>query len=152
MVIGTALGWSNPATVVVSIVLAFGFGYSFTITPVMRSGLNSRAAVPVALAADTVSIRVMEILDTVVVLAVPGAMDAGLTSFFFWRSLALSLSWRFRSMAQWSCTALLLRMSPGPPVGPRRERWPGSSGSVHLRPSSFRRVLMAMRRPPASLC
>jgi hypothetical protein len=75
MVIGTGLGWSNLATVV----LAFGFGYSFTITPVMRSGLSFRAAAPVALAADTVSVTVMEILDTLVVLAVPGAGVRGRT-------------------------------------------------------------------------
>jgi hypothetical protein len=91
MVVGTALAWPNLATVLLSIVLAFGFGYSFTITPVMRSGMSLRAAVPVALAADTVSITVMEVLDNLVVLTVPGAMDAGLTSPLFWGSLALSL-------------------------------------------------------------
>jgi Domain of unknown function (DUF4396) len=75
--------------------LAFGFGYSFTVTPVMRSGLSLRAAVPVALAADTVSITVMEVFDNLVVLTVPGAMDAGLTSPLFWGSLALSLAVAF---------------------------------------------------------
>jgi hypothetical protein len=95
MVIGTALAWSNLATVLISIVLAFGFGYSFTVTPVMRSGLSLRAAVPVALAADTVSITVMEVFDNLVVLTVPGAMDAGLTSPLFWGSLALSLAVAF---------------------------------------------------------
>jgi hypothetical protein len=91
MVIGTALNWSNGATILLSIVLAFVFGYSLTIAPVLRSGLPLRAAVTVALAADTVSIAVMEIVDNAVVLAVPGAMDAGLTSPLFWGSLVVSL-------------------------------------------------------------
>jgi copper chaperone CopZ len=91
MVIGTALGWSNWPTVLLSVVLAFVFGYGFTIGPVMRSGLSLRAAIPIALAADTVSIAVMEIVDNAVVLAVPGAMDAGLTSALFWGSLAAAL-------------------------------------------------------------
>jgi hypothetical protein len=75
MVIGTALDWHNAATVVLSIVLAFAFGYSFTLTPVLRSGLGLRAAIGVALAADTVSIAVMEIVDNAIVLVIPGAMD-----------------------------------------------------------------------------
>jgi len=91
MVIGTALGWSTWPTVILSIVLAFVFGYSLTITPVLRSGLAFKAAVGVALAADTVSIAVMEIADNVTVLTVPGAMAAGLTDWLFWASLAASL-------------------------------------------------------------
>jgi hypothetical protein len=84
MVIGTALGWSDVQTIVLAVALAFVFGYSFTIGPVMRSGLPLRAAIPVALAADTVSITVMEIVDNAVMLLVPGAMDAGLASWLFW--------------------------------------------------------------------
>ena len=91
MVVATALGWSNLATIAISVVLAFVFGYSLTIAPVLRSGLPLRAAVTVALAADTVSIAAMEIVDNAVVLAVPGAMDAGLTSPLFWGSLVVSL-------------------------------------------------------------
>jgi hypothetical protein len=91
MVIGTALGLHNAATVVLSIVLAFVFGYSLTLRGVLRSGLDLRSAVKVALAADTVSIAVMEVVDNAVVLAVPGAMDAGLGSVLFWGSLAGSL-------------------------------------------------------------
>lgn len=91
MVIGTALGWSNVPTVVLAIVLAFFFGYSLTMRPVLRSGLGFGRAVRVALAADTVSIAVMELVDNGVVLAVPGAMDAGLSSVLFWASLAVSL-------------------------------------------------------------
>jgi copper chaperone CopZ len=91
MVIGTALGWSNWPTVVLAVALAFVFGYGFTLGPVMRAGLPLRAALPIALAADTVSITVMEIVDNAVVLAVPGAMDAGLASGLFWGSLAAAL-------------------------------------------------------------
>ena len=91
MVIGTALGWSDLQTVALAVVLAFFFGYSFTIVPVLRSGLALAAAVPIALAADTVSITVMEVVDNAVMLLVPGAMDAGLTSPLFWGSLAFAL-------------------------------------------------------------
>jgi hypothetical protein len=91
MVVGTGLGWDNAATVVLSIALAFLFGYSFTITPVLRSGLGLRAALGVALAADTVSIATMEVVDNAVVLLIPGAMDAGPASLLFWASLAISL-------------------------------------------------------------
>ena len=95
MVIGTALGWSDLQTVVLAVALAFLFGYAFTVGPVMRSGLTLRAAVPVALAADTVSISVMEIVDNAVMLLVPGAMDAGLGSALFWGALAFALAVAF---------------------------------------------------------
>ncbi|MGH3545929.1 MAG: DUF4396 domain-containing protein [Mycobacteriales bacterium] len=95
MVIGTALGWSDPATIALAVVLAFLFGYALTIRPVLRSGLPVRAAIGVALAADTVSIAVMEIVDNAVMLLVPGAMDAGLGSLLFWLSLAFALAVAF---------------------------------------------------------
>ncbi|NKE60184.1 DUF4396 domain-containing protein [Lentzea sp. PSKA42] len=95
MVIGTALGWSNLSTIVLAIALAFVFGYSLTIRPVLKSGLPLRAAIGVALAADTVSIAVMEIVDNAVMLGVPGAMEAGLTSWLFWVSLAFALAVAF---------------------------------------------------------
>jgi hypothetical protein len=91
MVIGTALGLHNAATVVLSIVLAFVFGYGLTMRGVLRAGVGLRAALRIALAADTVSIAVMELVDNAVVVAVPGAMDAGLGSLLFWGSLAFSL-------------------------------------------------------------
>jgi hypothetical protein len=91
MVIGTALGWGNFATVALAVALAFVFGYSLTIRPVLRSGVAFKAAIGVALAADTVSITVMEIVDNAVMLLVPGAMEAGLASWVFWASLAFSL-------------------------------------------------------------
>ena len=91
MIIGTALGWTDLQTVGLAVGLAFLFGYAFTIGPVMRSGLTLRAAIPVALAADTISITVMEIVDNAIMLGVPGAMDAGLTSPLFWGALAVAL-------------------------------------------------------------
>jgi hypothetical protein len=91
MIIGTALGWTDLQTVALAVGLAFLFGYAFTIGPVMRSGLALRAAIPVALAADTISITVMEIVDNAIMLGVPGAMDAGLASPLFWGALAFAL-------------------------------------------------------------
>jgi Domain of unknown function (DUF4396) len=91
MVIGTSLNLHNAATVVLSIVLAFVFGYGLTMRGVLRAGVDVRSALKVALAADTVSIAVMEVLDNLVVVAIPGAMNAGLTSPLFWGSLAFSL-------------------------------------------------------------
>ncbi len=95
MVIGTALGWSDVQTIVLAVALAFVFGYSFTIGPVMRSGLPLRAAIPVALAADTLSITVMEIVDNAVLLLVPGAMEAHLDSWLFWGALAFAFAVAF---------------------------------------------------------
>ena len=95
MVIGTAAGLSIGVTVALSIGLAFFFGYALTMRGVLRAGLPFRQAVRVALAADTVSIVVMEIVDNAVVLLVPGAMDAGLASALFWASLAGSLAIAF---------------------------------------------------------
>jgi hypothetical protein len=91
MVIGTAAGLHNLATVVLSVALAFVFGYALTMRGVLRAGVGFRQALGVALAADTVSIAIMEILDNAVMLGVPGAIDAGLTSPLFWGSLAFSL-------------------------------------------------------------
>ncbi len=90
MVIGTAAGLHNAATVVLSIALAFVFGYALTMRGVLRAGVGLRQAFSVALAADTVSIAVMELLDNAVMVAVPGAMDGGVTSALFWGSLAFS--------------------------------------------------------------
>ena len=95
MVFGTALGLPNAATVVLSIGLAFGFGYSLTMRSVLGAGLDVRTALKVALAADTVSIAVMELIDNAFILAIPGAMDAGLTSVLFWASLAAALAVAF---------------------------------------------------------
>jgi hypothetical protein len=95
MVLGTALGWGTGPTVVVSVALAFAFGYSLTARGVRRAGLPWRRVVRVALAADTVSIAVMELVDNAVVVAVPGAMDAGPATVLFWASLVGSLAVAF---------------------------------------------------------
>ena len=95
MVIGSALGWGSVATVVLSVALAFVFGYSLTMRPVLRAGLPLAAALGVAFASDTVSISVMEVVDNAFVVAVPGAMEAGLASGLFWGTLAASLAIAF---------------------------------------------------------
>jgi hypothetical protein len=95
VVIGTALGWGNAPTISLAVGLAFLFGYSLTMLPLLRSGLAVGAAVGIALAADTVSIAVMEVVDNAVILVVPGAMDAGLGSILFWSSLAAALAVAF---------------------------------------------------------
>ncbi len=91
MVIGTSLGWGNVATIVLAVALAFVFGYALTMYGVLRVGVGFRQALRIALAADTLSIAVMEIVDNAVMVGVPGAMDAGLTSWLFWAALAFAL-------------------------------------------------------------
>ena len=91
MVIGTALGFSDLGTIALAVALAFLFGYGLTSLPLLRSGLALGSVIPIALAADTVSIAVMEIVDNAVMLAVPGAMEAGLDSPLFWSALAFAL-------------------------------------------------------------
>jgi hypothetical protein len=95
MVIGTSLGLHNGTTVVVSIALAFVFGYALTMRGVLRAGVPVRQALTVALAADTVSIAVMEVVDNAVMVLVPGALDAGIATALFWASLAGSLALAF---------------------------------------------------------
>jgi Domain of unknown function (DUF4396) len=91
MVLATWWGWSNGPSIALAVVLAFFFGYLLTGSSVLRAGMDMRTAVTVALAADTVSILVMEIMDNLVMLVVPGALDAGLLDLLFWGSLAFSL-------------------------------------------------------------
>jgi hypothetical protein len=91
MVIGTALGLGDLATILLAVALAFLFGYGLTSLPLLRSGLALGAVIPLALASDTVSIAVMEIVDNAIILIVPGAMDAGLDDLLFWGSLAVAL-------------------------------------------------------------
>ncbi len=95
MVIGTALGWGNGATIVLSVALAFLFGYAFTATTVLRAGETLARAAKVALAVDTLSILTMEVVDNGVMVTIPGAMHAGLGSPLFWGSLAFSLAVAF---------------------------------------------------------
>ena len=111
MVLATWWGWGNVASVVLAIVLAFLFGYSLTMGPVLRAGVGLRRAVAVAFAADSVSIAVMEIVDNGIVLAVPGAMDATLDTALFWGSLALSLAIAF--IVAWPVNFQLIRRGKG---------------------------------------
>ena len=91
LAVGTALGWGTVATIALAVTLAFLFGYAFTLVPLVRSGLGFAAAAGAALAADTASITVMEVVDNGIMLLIPGAMDAGLASPLFWGSLAVAL-------------------------------------------------------------
>jgi len=91
MVLSTWWGWSNTGNVVLSVSLAFVFGYSLTMLPLLRSGLTLRRSVPLAFASDTLSIGTMELFDTLIILIVPGAIDAGLGEPLFWGSLAGAL-------------------------------------------------------------
>jgi len=95
VVVGTALGWSTLATIVLAIVLAFFFGYGLTMLPLLRSGIALGAVLPLAFASDTLSITVMEIVDNLIIVVIPGAMDAGLGSLLFWGSLAFALAVAF---------------------------------------------------------
>ena len=90
--IGTAVGLSNGATIALAIALAFLFGYSLTSFPLLRAGLALGAVIPIALATDTLSIATMEIVDNIILLLIPGAMDAGLDRVLFWGSLAFALA------------------------------------------------------------
>ena len=92
MVLGTALGLGDGATIALAVALAFAFGYAFTMLPLVRHGIPLQQALRVALVADTVSIAIMEIVDNLVMLVIPGAMQAGLDTPLFWGSLALALA------------------------------------------------------------
>lgn len=92
MVMGTAWNWSNFTTVVASIVLAFVFGLSLSIMPLLKAGLSFQQAFPVVLAADTLSIATMEVFDNLIMVVIPGAMNAGLVNPIFWWSLPLGLA------------------------------------------------------------
>ncbi len=91
MVIGSVLGWSNWPTVTLAVVLAFLFGYGMTLWPLRRAGLTWNTALGLAFASDTLSMATMELVDNALMVAIPGAMDAGLTDPLFWGSLAVSL-------------------------------------------------------------
>jgi Domain of unknown function (DUF4396) len=95
LVIGTILGWGTVATIALAVVLAFFFGYSLTMLPLLRSGMALTAVLPIAFASDTLSITIMEIVDNLIILIIPGAMEAGLGSLLFWSSLAFALAVAF---------------------------------------------------------
>ncbi|MBA2445533.1 MAG: DUF4396 domain-containing protein [Nocardioidaceae bacterium] len=95
LVLATWWGWPDAPSIALAVALAFVFGYALTMRPVLRAGLSLRDAVKVAFAADTLSITTMEIVDNAILLAVPGAMAAGLLSGLFWGSLAVALAIAF---------------------------------------------------------
>lgn len=92
MVIGSALGFSDLGTIALAVVLAFLFGYSLTSYPLLRAGLPLATVVPIALAADTLSIATMEVVDNLIMVAIPGAMEGGLDDILFWGSLSFALA------------------------------------------------------------
>jgi hypothetical protein len=109
--IGTALGWSDLATIALAIVLAFFFGYSLTSLPLLRAGLALAAVIPIAFASDTLSIATMEVVDNAIILVIPGAMEAGLGDVLFWGSLASALV--IAGMAAFPVNRWLLRRGKG---------------------------------------
>jgi hypothetical protein len=111
LAIGTALGWGTWQTITLAVALAFFFGYALTALPLLRSGLALGTVAPIAFAADTVSIVVMETVDNAVMLAVPGALHAGLGSALFWGSLALALAVAF--LVAWPVNRALIARGRG---------------------------------------
>jgi hypothetical protein len=95
LVVAAAFGWSSLPSIALAVVLAFAFGYALSLRPIVAAGVSFRRALGLALAADTISIATMELVDNGVVLAVPGAMEAGLADGLFWWSLALGLALAF---------------------------------------------------------
>jgi Domain of unknown function (DUF4396) len=111
LVVATALGLGDAASIAIAVVLAFFFGYSLTLLPLLRSGTALAAALGLALVSDTLSILVMEIVDNAIVLAVPGAMDAGLDTLLFWGSLTAALAVAF--LAAFPVNRMLIRRGKG---------------------------------------
>ena len=95
LAIGTALEWSDAATIALAVTLAYLFGYALTSRPLFRAGLTLRAVIPIALATDTVSITIMEIIENITMLVFPGAMEAGLDEFAMWGPMALGFAIAF---------------------------------------------------------
>ena len=120
MIIGTALGWSDFATIALSVVLAFFFGYLLTSLPLLRSGMALSAVIPLALASDTISITIMEIVDNAIMLLIPGAMEATLTDIGFWAALAVALA--DRRHGRLPGQPLAARARQGPRRGARAPR------------------------------
>jgi hypothetical protein len=111
MIIGTALGWSEWGTVALAVALAFLFGYTLTSLPLLRGGLALAAVIPIALASDTLSIAIMEVVDNAIMLAIPGAMEAGLDNTLFWGSLSVALA--VAGFAAFPVNRLLLKRGKG---------------------------------------
>jgi Domain of unknown function (DUF4396) len=128
MVLGSVFGWSNGVTIVASTALAFVSGYSLTLRPLLQGGVAFARALRLAFAADTVSIVVMEVVDNLVMLVVPGAMNAPLSSGRFWGSLALSLV--LAGVAAFPVNRWLLARGAGHAVIPHDHRHEHTSGGA----------------------
>lgn len=111
LIVGTAFGFSNMATIALSVGLAFFMGYSFSLLPLQKSGITVGVALRIVLAADTLSIATMEVVDNLVMLIVPGAMDAGLVNPLFWLTMILALTAAF--FAAWPVNTFLLSRGKG---------------------------------------
>lgn len=129
MVIGALAGLSNLSTIVISVLLAFFFGYLLTMLPLLRSGLELRRAIGLALASDTLSIAIMETVDNAIMLVIPGAMDAGIGEFRFWGSLLLSLA--LAGAAAYPVVRLLILRGRGHAVVHQQQRGAHRSESGH---------------------
>jgi hypothetical protein len=111
MILSSAMGWPSGPSVALAVFLAFVFGYGLSMRPLLRHGLGLRRALKLALAADTASIVTMEVTDNAFILAVPGAIHAGLGTFLFWFSLALSLGVAF--LVAWPLNRWLIARGKG---------------------------------------
>ena len=141
LVIGTAAGLANVTTIVVSIALAFVFGYTLSTLPLLRAGLALGTALRVVLAADTVSIATMEVTDNAVMAVIPGAMDAGLVNVVFWVGMAASLAVAF--VAAFPVNAYLLRRGRGHALTHEYHDAPAPTGPRRLLPSFSTGALVA---------
>ncbi len=131
LVLGTVLGWGNVATIALAVVLAFFFGYSLTMVQLLRSGLALGTVLPLAFAADTLSITVMEIVDNLIMLVIPVAIEAGMTSLLFWGSLALALAVAF--VAAFPVNRYLIARGRGHAVVHQYHGHHGNGHEVHAR-------------------
>lgn len=111
LIIGTALGLSNIATIAIAVTLAFMFGYALSLIPLVKSGLALSVAATTVLAADTLSIATMELVDNAVMAAIPGAMESGIVNPIFWLSLPLALGVAF--LAAFPVNRYLLQRGKG---------------------------------------
>jgi len=145
MVIGTALGFSDLATIALAVVLAFFFGYTLTSLPLLRSGMELAAVVPIALASNTISITIMKIVDNAIILTLPGAMDATLGDTGFWGSARVRAAGRGRRRLPRQ------PLAAGPRQGPRRGPPTSTTGrTARAEPSAVRPQATSPRAAPGA--
>lgn len=147
MVVGTALGWGNLPTIALAVALAFAFGYALTLVPLLRAGLGLGTAPGLALAADTASVAVMGVVDNAVMLALPGAMDAGLADPLLRASLALALA--VAGVAAFPASRWLIARGRRHAVVHAHRHWPTGGPAPPAMPPSARPRNRRRRPPPA---